>query len=159
MVEFNLDLTEGEWFQFFGSHVVPLSGEVTYEEPASDARVQVRSIAPFIEERIAKRKKSIEHVFNPKTRAMERIPYYPELSPEEEKKERDDLWDYAIVAFENFKNKKTGEIISCTRENKLVLMKIPVFDRFIGRCIQLLADSETKIKEDSEKNLSPSQSG
>lgn len=151
MVDFNLDVTEGEWFQFFGSYV-DNNGEIIYEDPVSDARVQVRNIAPFIEERMTRRKKSVEHIFNPKTRAMERVVFYPELSPDEEKREREDVWDYVITGFENFKNSKTGEIISCTRENKLALMKIPVFDRFISRCLQLLSNSEIKTREESEKN-------
>ncbi len=158
-MEFNLDVTEGEWFQYFGSHIDPNTGQVIFEDPVSDARVQVRNIGPFIEERVSKRKKAVEHIFNPKTRDMERISFYVDLSPEEEKKEREDVWDYAITGLENFKNKKTAEEISCTRENKLALMKIPVFDRFIGRCLQLMADSGTKTREDSGKNSLPSQSG
>ena len=47
----------GEWFNFFSSHIDPVTGEPVYEEPVKDARVQIRSIAPFIEERMAKRKK------------------------------------------------------------------------------------------------------
>src|SRR4030042_6218031 len=137
---FDLDSTQGEWFQFFGSHIDPNTGEVVYEETTSDARVQIRSIAPFLEERFAKWKKSVEHVYNPKTRAMERISYYPDQSPEESRADRDDAWDYAITGIENFKDIKTGELIACTRENKLKLMKNPVFDRFFARRKQLLAN-------------------
>ena len=150
-MDFNLDQTEGEWFQFFGSHIDP-NGEVIYEDPVSDARAQVRSIVPFIEERISKRKRIVEHVYNPKTRAMERLSHFEELTPEQAKAERDDLWDYAITAFENFKDSKTGELITCTRENKLKLMKVPAFDRFIARCQQLISDAGIKEKEVTEKN-------
>jgi len=149
---FDLDSTEGEWFQFFGSRIDLNTGEVIYEEPTSDARVQIRSIASFLEERQAKLKKSIEHVYNPKTRAMERISYFPDQSPEEARAEREDVWDYMITGIENFKDRKTGEVIACTRENKIKLMKHPVFDRFIARCMQLLADSGAKVKEETEKN-------
>jgi len=148
----DLDASSGEWFNFFSSHIDPVTGEPVYEEPVKDARVQIRSIAPFIEERMAKRKKAIEHVYNPKTRSMERMGFFPDLSPEEQKAERDDLWDYAIVALENFKDAKTGKVITCTRENKLALMKLPVFDRFVARCQQLISSAGVKEKEESVKN-------
>lgn len=143
---------QGEWFNFFSSHIDPVTGEPVYEEPVKDARVQIRSIGPFIEERMAKRKKVVEHVYNQKTRSMERLSYSPDLTPEEQKAERDDLWDYAITGLENFKDSKTGTVIGCTRENKLALMKVPVFDRFVARCQQLLASSGVKAKEDEAKN-------
>ena len=149
---FDLDSTQGEWFPFFSSHIDPVTGEPIYDEPEKDARVQIRSIGPFIEERMAKRKKIAEHIYNPKTRAMERLSYFAEQTPDELRAERDDLWDYAITGLENFKDSKTGELITCTRENKLKLMKVPVFDRFVARCQQLLASSGVKVKEDEEKN-------
>jgi len=148
----DLDASSGEWFNFFSSHIDPVTGEPVYEEPVKDARVQIRSIAPFIEERMAKRKKAFEHVYNPKTRSMERMGFFPDLSPEEQKAERDDLWDYAIVALENFKDAKTGKVITCTRENKLALMKLPVFDRFVARCQQLISSAGVKEKEEAVKN-------
>jgi len=150
---FDLDSAQGEWFPFFSSHIDPVTGEPVYEDPENDARVQIRSIAPFIEERMAKRKRISEHVYNPKTRAMERITYFAEQSPDELRVERDDLWDYAITGIEGFKDSKTGQVIVCNRENKLKLMKVPVFDRFVARCQQLLASSGVKAKEEEEKNL------
>ncbi len=152
MVDFNLDETIGEWFQFVGSRIDLNTGEVVFEDPSSDARVQVRSIAPFIEERISKRKRVTEHVYNPKSRAMERLSFYPDQTPEETRAERDDLWDYAITALENFKDKKTGELIACTRENKIKLMKNPMFDRFISRCLQMIINSGAEAKKETEKN-------
>lgn len=151
-MEFNLDQSEGEWFAFFGSHVDLNTGEVVYEDPVSDARVQVRSIAPFIEERIAKRKRVVEHIYNPKTRSMERVSFFKEQTAEEVQAEINDLWDYAITALENFKDRKTGELITCTRENKLKLMKVPVFDRFMARCQQLISDAGIEVKKEAEKN-------
>jgi hypothetical protein len=152
MVDFNLDATEGEWFQFFGSHIDLNTGEIVYEDPMSDARVQIRNWRPFINERIEKRKKSFEHVLNSKTRTMERISYYPDLSPAEIKTEKEDTYDYSITGIENFKDSKTGEVIICTRENKIKLMNNPVFDRFFARCQQILDSSGIKVKEDTEKN-------
>jgi hypothetical protein len=152
---FELESGQGEWFPFFGSHFDPITGDTIYEDAVSDAKVQVRSMTPFFEEKIAKRKREVEHVYNPKTRQMERITFFKELSVEESKAERDEAWDYAITGIEGFKDSKTGKIIECTRENKLALMKNPVFDRFIARCQQLIASSGVKEAKELEKNLSP----
>lgn len=149
---FDLETAQGEWFQFFGSRIDPSTGETIFEEPVSDARVQIRSMVPFFEERMAKRKMVVEHVYNPKSRAMERNRYPEEPTPEQARVERDDAWDYVITGIENFKDSKTGVLITCTRENKLKLMRVPVFDRFVARCLQLQASSGVKAKEDSEKN-------
>jgi len=149
---FSLDNSQGEWFPFQNSHIDPLTGEPVFDDPVADAKVQIRSMTPFFEERIAKRKRQTEHVMNPKTRQMERIAFYAELSVEDAKAERDDAFDFAITGIENFKDAKTGTIITCTRENKLALMKVPVFDRFFARCQQLLSSSG--VKEQVEKNSS-----
>jgi len=148
----DLSTNEGEWFPFQNSHIDPLTGEPIFDDPVTDAKVQIRSMTLFFEERIAKRKRQTEHVMNPKTRQMERISYYSELSVEEAKAERDDAFDFAITGIEGFKDSKTGQIITCTKENKIALMKIPVFDRFFARCQQLLSSSGVKEKE-LEKNL------
>lgn len=150
---FDLEASQGERFQFFTSRLDPNTGDVIYDEPAGDAWVTVRNLTPFYEERLSRRKKVVEHVLNSKTKAMERLSFYPEQSLEELKAERDDAWDYAITGLENFKDSKTGKIITCTRENKIALMKVAVFDRFVARCLQLLAASGVKDKEDAEKNL------
>jgi len=149
---FDLNSSEGEWFPFFSSHLDPVTGDPIFDEPAKDARVQIRNWLPFMEERLANRKRMVEHVYNPKTRMMERISYFAEQTLEEFWAERDDTYDYAITGIENFKDSKTGEVITCTRENKLKLMKVPVFDRFVARCQRLLASSGVKTKEDEEKN-------
>lgn len=148
----DLEAAQGEWFFWFGSHIDPVTGEPVYEEPAEGARVKVRPIAPFIEERLAGRKREIQNVLNSKTRAMERISYYPDLPADQARAERDDLIDFTIVDFEGFKDSRTGEVIACTRENKLKLAALPIFDRFLGRCWQLLADSAGLAKENEEKN-------
>lgn len=142
----------GEWFPFFSSRIDPVTGEPIYEDPTGDARAQIRSIAPFFEERVGKRNRDIEHVYNPKTRAMERISFFKDQSPGEMRAEREDAYDYAITGLENFKDSKTGKVITCTRENKIALMKVPVFDRYFARCQQLLASSGVKEKEEAAKN-------
>jgi deoxyadenosine/deoxycytidine kinase len=150
---FDLDSTQGEWFTFFTSHIDLNTGEIVYDDPISDARVQIRSIVPFFEERISKRKRAVEHIFNPKSKAMERLTYFEDLTYEQARVEQEDTWDYAITGIENFKDSKTGELITNTRENKIKLMKNPMFDRFIARCLQIISNSGAKIKEETEKNL------
>lgn len=149
----DLEINEGEWFSFQSSKIDPLTGEPVFDDPVSDAKVQVRSMASFFEERISARKRQVEHVMNPKTRQMERVSFYAELSPDDAKKERDDAYDYAIMDFSGFKNSKTSKEIECTRDNKIALMKLPVFDRFFARCQQLLASSGIKEKEEAEKKI------
>lgn len=147
---FDLDKEQGEWFPFFTSRVDAGTGEIIYDDPVSSARAQIRSWSPFFEERIAQRKKVVEHVFNPKTRSMERLSYFQELPPSEKKKEGEDAIDYAIVGLEGFKD-KSGKVIACTRENKLKLMEIPVFDRYFARCLQLLASRGVEMEEEEKK--------
>jgi hypothetical protein len=143
--------SEGDWFSFFESSVNE-KGEVEYADPKPDAgRVRIRSIAPFIEERQAQRKKKYEFVLNPATRSMERVGYHEDQTPEQTKKDRDDIWDYAIVDIEDFTDGKGKPILS-TRENKSKLMGLPIFDRFIGRCLQLIASAGAQAKEDEAKN-------
>ena len=138
---------EGEWFTYFKSRVNE-KGEIEYDEPEPNAgRICVRSITPKLEELQASRKRKHEFVFNPSTRSMERVGYYDELPPEEVR----DIWDYAITSWEGLLNAK-GKAIECNRVNKLKLMAIPEFDRFIGRCLQMLGDASVKAKEELEKN-------
>lgn len=143
---------EGEWFYFFGSSVDQKTGDVVYEEPVGHARARIRSMIPFLEEQLSKRKKAVEHVYNPKTRAMDRVTYYPDQTPEEIRKERDDAYDYAITGLEGFKNKDTGEILDCDRKNKLDLMGNEVFNRYFARCQQLLSAAGITAEEVREKN-------
>ena len=147
---FDIDQSEGERFQFFTSTIDPKTGEIIYDDPVSDAWVTLRSMQPFFEERLSQKKQLVEHVHNPVTRQMERQTYYKELTWNESKVERDDAWDYSIVALENFKD-KDGNIIECTRENKLKMVKIPVFDRFISRCFQVMSESGIIKAEDEKK--------
>ena len=139
----------GEWFFYQNSRFDQKSSEWVFDEPEKDAKVRIRSMRALVQEKLAKREKVAEHVLNPKTRAMERISYYKEQPVDQAQKEADDIWDYVITGIEGFKNKATGEIIACTRENKLKLMKIPAFDRFIGRCLRILEGAEEQV----EKNL------
>jgi hypothetical protein len=151
---FELDVTQGEWFPFFGSHFDPITGEVIYEEPAKDARVKVRPLMPFFESRLATRKREVDNVYNPKSRGMERQTYFKDLTLTEIQAEREDGWDYCIMDFECFKDPKTGKVIECTRENKIAMMKREVFDRFIAECLRRLSTSGVTEEKELAKNSS-----
>lgn len=148
---FDLEQADGERFPFFTSTIDPQTGKINYDEPG-DAWVELRPMQPFFEERIAKRKKITEHVHNPKTRQLERISYYPELSVDEAKKERDDAWDYAITGFGNFKD-KSGKIIDFNRENKMKMIKNPMFVRFCERCFEVMSNSGVTQEEEVKNSL------
>jgi len=143
---------EGEWFKFFKSKIKE-NGEIQYLDPEENAgRVQIRISNPEVVEDIqAKtRKKVQEWVHNPKTRAMERGTYYDQTEVQE-KKEREMIWDYAIQDWKNLLDKDEKEI-PCTLENKLKLMNIPQFARFIGRCLQLITGANIESEEVAGKN-------
>jgi hypothetical protein len=149
---FDIDASQGEWFYFRNSTLDPNTGEPIFDKPEKDARVQIRSMTPFFEGKISAKNKAIEHVYNPKTRAMERISYIPDISVAEAQLEREDAWDYAITGIESFKDKE-GNIITCTRANKLALMKVPVFDRFVALCLKTLAEAGVKKEQEESENL------
>jgi len=143
-------IEEGEWFPYQNSYLDKETEEWIFEEPAPKARVRVRSPYPFLQERYLARKKAVEHVLNTKTRSMERIEYFKDLTPKEIKKEADDTWDYIITGLEFFKVK--GEVLECTKENKLKLKKSPPFDRFVNKCLKVLEGEKRERIEKTEKN-------
>lgn len=144
--------TPGEWFTFFRSEIKE-NGEVVYLDPEADAgRVCLRIASPEVIESIQAqtRKKQAEFVRNPNTRAMERVTWFDQ-TPEQEKKERELIWDHAIQGWEGMLD-VSGTEIPCTLENKLKLMNIPQFARFVGRCLQLITGANAKTAEGAEKN-------
>lgn len=144
---------QGDWFGFFNSHIDQSTGEIIYDQPeAGAAEFRIRSMGPFWDERRKGRKKQFQFVLNPNTRAMERVGYYPDLPAEEAEKENNEAWDYAITGMKNAKWKENGPEMECTMENKLKLIEIPAFLRFITRCFQILSNAGIKRQEDSEKN-------
>ena len=149
---FNADKEQGDWFSFFESEINLKTGDVEYHDPVEGAgRACIRPMAPFWESRQAQKEKKSEFVLNPKTRAMERVEYFKEQTAQEEIEERNDAFDYGIIEFENFYDGK-GSLYECTRENKLWLIHIPVFDRFIARCFELQQNAKTARTEALEKN-------
>jgi len=147
-VDIDIAYTEGDWFQYFTSRIDDKTEDIIYDDPVPHARVLIRSAAPFIEERLKKQKSRTEFVLNPKTRKMERVPYFEDRPFDKLIEETDDMYDYAILNFEGFRNKKTGEVIECTRENKIALRHNEMFKRFFERCQQILNGSV----EESAKN-------
>ena len=163
-MRFDLNVGIGEWFPFVQSEIKP-DGEVKYSDPETDengnitaGRVQLRIADADTLESIQSqtRKREVEHVFNPKTRQMERLPYF-EQTPAQEKKERELIWDYAIMDWEDIEPflNPDGTPIARTVDNKLRLMNIPVFARFVGRCLQMISGATNEAKVAAEKNLSP----
>ena len=143
---------QGEWFSFFGS-VIKENGEVAYLDPEPDAgKVCLRIADPEVIEKIQAqtRKKSAEFALNPRTRQMERVTFF-EQTPTQEKKERELIWDHAIVDWKDILD-RDGNAIPCTLENKLRLMNNPQFARFIGRCLQLITGANQNQQSVIEKN-------
>lgn len=153
MTVFDFDSKDqGDWFAFFNSHIDIKTGEITYDDPEDGAaEFKIRLMGPFYEERRKNRKKEYKMVLNPSTRGMERVGYYPDLDPEVETKESEDAWDYAITGMRNAFS-SPGVEIECTRENKLKLLNIPSFVRFVNRVFEILAESGIKQQEESEGN-------
>ena len=155
MTVFEFDKEEqGDWFPFFSSHVDPSTGEIVYDKPEKGAaEFRIRSMGLFWEERRKGRKKEYRMVLNPVTRAMERVGYFDDLPEEEAAKENEDAWDYAITGIKNaFTDLKKKVPIECTRENKLKLIRMPVFVRFITRVFMMLNEAGVKQREAAEKN-------
>uniref|UniRef100_A0A6H1ZD23 Uncharacterized protein n=1 Tax=viral metagenome TaxID=1070528 RepID=A0A6H1ZD23_9ZZZZ len=143
---------QGDWFAYFDSHIDPVIGETVYDPPIEGAaEFRIRSMAPFFDERRKERKKEFKMVLNPSTRGMERVGYYPDLPPDEAEKENQDAWDYAITGIKNAFS-APGVEIKCTRENKLALIEIPAFMRFLFRVFQIISDTGAKAREESEGN-------
>ena len=154
MTKFDLSgETQGEWFKFFKSEVKE-NGEVKYLDPEKKAgKVCLRIASPDAIEGIQAetRKKVHEFVRNPQTRQMERVVYFDQTAAQE-KKERELIWDYAIQDWQNLHD-KDGKDIPCTIENKLKLMAVPQFARFVGRCLQLITGADVELEEVEAKNL------
>jgi len=151
---FDFSESEGDWFEFFESRIDLENAAIIYDKPISGTgRARFRSTIPFIQEFTEKREAEKQHEFvlNSKSRAMERVEWFPGLSVTAQKQYMDDMLDYAITGLERFFDAE-GNALECTRENKLKLAKVPVFDRYMARCLELQANASTQRKEVAEKN-------
>jgi hypothetical protein len=150
--QFDLDKTEGDWFDYFDSTVDTGTGEVSYDDPLPNGgRACIKPMGPFWQERQRTRKRKHRFIQNTKTRAMEQVECN-EQTGEEEYQERCDAFDYAITGLENFFD-RNGKPIECTRENKLKLIAIPSFDRFLARCFEIQQGASEVRASVIEKNL------
>jgi len=137
-IEIDTTPEEGEWFQYFKSHIDKETEKIVYHDPEPYARVKLRSAAPFREERIKKYKRRSEIVLNPKTHSMQRITSFQDPTPEEVIAEADDTYDYAIMEIEGFKDKRTKTELKCNRKTKVALRRNDIFRRFFDRCQEIL---------------------
>lgn len=151
-VMFDIEESQGDWFDFFESRIDLATGNIIYDDPKpGTGKACFRPSRPLIMERISKRKKDSEFVLNPKTRSMERVEFFKSATIEDQQKENDDLTDYVITGLKDFYDAK-GKPIECTRENKIKLSKVPVFDRFMARCMEIQMNADVKQMEKEEKN-------
>ena len=143
---------EGTWIPFFGSSVDPDDGKVKYDDPVKGgAEFCIRSTKKFYEEKLKLRKRESSMAVNPMTRGMEKVHSFKEQSPEELIEEYNEALDYSITGIRNaFWDKDTP--IKCTKEDKLRLKNISVFDRFLARAIEMLDEGAVEQAEVAEKN-------
>lgn len=145
-------VSTGAWFGFFRSDVDD-DGNVKYLDPEKDAgKVQVRVIDPETLESI-QGKTRIEHEefkHNKKTRELQRVVWNTQTE-RQKKAEREAIWDHAIVSWQGMLDAKGNEI-PCTLENKMKMMTIAVFARFITRCLELIGAYEVEEKKVKAKN-------
>lgn len=147
---FNLDEAVGDWFEFFESRIDIRTGDISYDDPKpGTGRVCLRDMTVFMRERRRNRKMKTQFVRNPGSRAMEQVECLQ--TAEEEAQDREDAFDYAITDFENFFDAK-GKPIKCTKENKIKLLAIPVFDRFVAHCFEIQQNASRIQAEVTEKN-------
>ncbi|MFA5261625.1 MAG: hypothetical protein WC450_10390 [Candidatus Omnitrophota bacterium] len=161
----------GDWFPFFDSRVDLQTGEVTFfPSKEGAATFQIRPLTLFYEEIRNKKKKEYKWVSNPKTHAMERRGHDPDQTPEDEQREREDSYDYAITGARNaYWGKGKDNPIFCiapkiastneekeelrrSRADKIKLMRDPAFSRYFLRVQEMLSNFGAKAKEELEKN-------
>ena len=146
------DDAKGEWFKFFRSEIKE-GGEVVYLDPEPDAgrvRIRIADAGTIDEIRTQTRKVVKEFVLNTRSKAMERVEY-EDQTPEQKRKEGELIWDHAIQGWEGILD-KDGNEIPCTTENKVKLMGIPQFARFVGRCLQIITGANAGSEEAATKN-------
>jgi hypothetical protein len=143
---------QGEWFKFFRSEIKE-GGEVVYLDSEPDAgrvRIRIADAGAIDQIRVQTRKVVKEFVLNTRSKAMERVEY-EDQTPEQKRKEGELIWDHAIQGWEGILD-KDGNEIPCTTENKVKLMGIPQFARFVGRCLQIITGANAGMAEDEAKN-------
>ena len=64
------------------------------------------------------------------------------------------FWDAVILGWENLVDAKKKPI-PFTKENKLILVAVPKFLKFVNEALQKMGEDELAKVEDAEKNLLP----
>lgn len=154
MLEFDFnESNEGVWFPYQQSKVDPNDNEnIIWEDPIEGAEFKIRSIDPYIREKIIKEDKTraVKFVVNEKTKAMERLSYIPEKTFEEQIKSTQDMYIWAIISWKGVGSK--GNLLEVNDDNKIKLANNSEFCRFFNRCQDLLKKQSSFYKEESEKN-------
>jgi len=159
------DVAEGVWFPFQNSRVDPDTGKITWDDPILKsngepvASMCIRLMGPFYEERMAKRERTTKYVYNTKSRAMDPVSSFKELTMDEARQERDDAIDYAITGITGFRDKATKKPLECTRANKLIMLKQPAVDRFFAYCQERLGQLGIEQQKAEAENFTSGSSG
>lgn len=157
------EVTDGVWFPFQTSQIDQETGKITWDNPVlksngdPKASMCIRLVGPFYEERMSKRERTTKYVFNTKSRAMEPVSSFKELTMEEIKQDRDAAIDYSVVDFNGFG--KSGKPLEVTRENKLLLLKQPAIDRFYAYCQERLGQLKVEQGRSEAENFTSGSSG
>jgi len=148
---FNLDEGNGTWFDFQES-TVDAEGVITFlpvKEGAGSVCVR-QADADFFEKLNKKtRKKDVRFIPNPaRNNTLQRVEDSVVLDGKD-KEEREALQDHWIVDFKDLRG-ADKQLIACTKENKIKLMKLGVFRRFIDECHRRISSDGGMIKEENE---------
>lgn len=155
-MEFDLDRSAGERFQFFRS-VQDDDGEIVYSLPKEDEPcwVTLRLADPdFLAGVHAKTRTPVTvNALHTKSRAMVRIKDFDQ-TPEQEKLESELIWDHAIMGWEGVLD-KDGKVVECNSKNKTRMMRVPIFARFVGKCMTMITGAAEEVVKEQRKNSSP----
>jgi hypothetical protein len=153
-MKFDLSSNAGEFFPFFGSKI-NTDGTIEYLDPEKDAgKVCIRIVDAETLEKIQAqtRTKKSQFVLNTESRKMEKVDYY-EQTPEQIKKERQMIFDSAVISWEENKFfDEDGQEIVCNPENKIKMMNDPQFARFVGECFRRITGAKAEAEKVKEKN-------
>jgi hypothetical protein len=146
------DVVEGKWFPYFES-IEKEDGTIEFFDPKTNddgefiGRVCIRQHTMESLEEIedSTSTEKGEYVYNKITRKME----YAERkiqTKEQKKQNRLMLWDYTIVDWDGEYFMHNGTKIPVTIENKMKMMNMTKFSRFVIQCLGLL-NGQTEVTE------------
>jgi len=144
MAVFNIEeLNPGAWFDFDGDDV-PESERGRVKVRAYDQEIITEIAEKYLERKVEYKRKS-------KRGELQRIEYL-DVSKDNQRKQKEDLWDFIVMDWVNFYD-ALGSEIPCTRENKVLFMsKNPAFYQFVDKCLERLTPDVNEEVEEAEKN-------